>query len=220
MYNFKIINIIGIDGAGKTTLAKSLEKDLSLNDPNIQYRYCQYFAKLLLPVKLLAKYTVMRKTNEFKDYHNYNLTKKTTSSRFPILANLYAFVWLIDYLFQVLFKITIPIFCGKKLIIDRYIYDIALNLSLTTNNTVNYAHRLINLFFKAAPKPDLTIFIDLPEEVAFARKNDIQGLEYLRERRAGYSSMKNIYDFTVLNGDTTQKDLLVKTKEIIASYEK
>ena len=70
---FKLINIIGIDGAGKTTLAKALAADLQQQDPRVRYRYCQYFAKLLYPIKMAAKLSVMRKTDEFKNYDHYNL---------------------------------------------------------------------------------------------------------------------------------------------------
>ncbi len=59
---FRLINIIGIDGAGKTTLAKRLAKHLSQDGNRVRYVYCQYFAKLLFPIKWLAKKTVMRRS--------------------------------------------------------------------------------------------------------------------------------------------------------------
>lgn len=145
--NFKLINIIGVDGAGKTTVAKNLAADLQRHDSKIKYKYCQYFAKLLFPVKYIAKISVMRKTDEFKDYDNYNKIKKVTSSRHPLLANAYASIWLFDYIIQVFFKIVVDIVSGKKLVVDRYIFDIAVNLSLTTNNDINYAKKLIRSFF-------------------------------------------------------------------------
>ena len=218
--NFKLINIIGIDGAGKTTLAMALASQLQQEDPKIKYKYCQYFAKLLYPLKLLAKVSVMRKTNEFKNYDTYNKTKKQTSSRHPKLANAYAIIWLIDYIIQVFFKIVIDTAMGKKLIIDRYIFDIAVNLSLTTNNDINYAKKLVSHFFKFAPIPSLVIYIDLPEEVAFARKNDIQDIEYLRERRERYLALVDEYHFKVINGNQTQELVLKEALGIMDNYGK
>lgn len=215
MKNLKLINIIGIDGAGKTTLAKALANELNRSDGKVAYKYCQYFAKLLYPLKFLAKITVMRKTDEFKDYNSYNQTKKSTSSRYPFLANIYALTWLVDYAFQVFFKISLPLMIGKKLVIDRYIYDIALNLSLTTNNQISYAHRLINSFLRIAPIPDLVVFIDLPEEVAFSRKDDIQDIEYLRERRERYLALSDKYHFEVVNGDQTVDELLRDVSQLV-----
>lgn len=217
MRQFKLINIIGIDGAGKTTLAKSLTATLQKQDPSVRYQYCQYFPKLLYPFKKLAKLSVMRKTHEFRDYDHYNRTKKATSSRFPFLAGVYAMIWLIDYLIQVFFKVTVPVLFGRKLIVDRYIFDIAVNLSLTTNNETNYANKLIRLFFIFAPRPDLIMFIDLPEEVAYSRKSDIQDIEYLTERRERYLALAETYNFILLDGTQPQEQMLIIARKVINS---
>ena len=217
MNKFKLINIIGIDGAGKTTLAKALAKDLQKQDATVSYRYCQYFAKLLYPMKRLARLSVMRKTDEFKDYDYYNKTKKESSSRFPLLANMYAGIWLIDYIIQVFFKVTLPILLGQKLIIDRYIFDIAVNLSLTTNNEINYAKRLIRFFLKFAPQPDFIVFIDLPEVIAFNRKDDIQDIEYLRERRERYLALAGLYNFKLIDGTKSPEKMLLDAHGIVSA---
>jgi len=217
---FKLINIIGVDGSGKTTLAKSLATDMQKVIPSIRYKYCQYFAKLLYPIKIAAKLSFMRQTNEFRDYRTYNLTKKGTSRRFPVLANMYAAIWLIDYTLQILFKVYLPLIFGKKFIVDRYIYDIAVNLSLTTNNSLLYAEKIIAIFFKFAPKPDIIIYIDLPDEVAFKRKNDIQDIEYLRERNERYKALCKKYNFYSIDGTRTPDQVLMDVKGIIADHEK
>jgi dTMP kinase len=211
---FRLVNIIGIDGAGKTTLAKALTKELQRQNHYIRYKYCQYFPKLLYPIKFLVKHSVMRKTDEFENYKYYNRTKKYISARFPVLANIYANVWLVDYIIQVFFKITLPLLSGQRLIIDRYIFDIAVNLSLTTNNNINYARRLIRFFFKFAPRPDLVVLIDLPEEDAFGRKDDIQDIEYLRERRKRYLSLADTYKFKIIDGKKNPKQVIQDANDI------
>ena len=184
---FKLINIIGVDGAGKTTLAQALAKDLQKQDAAVRYRYCQYFAKLLYPMKRLARLSVMRKTDEF------------------------------DYIIQVFFKVTLPILLGQKLIIDRYIFDIAVNLSLTTNKEICYSESLIRFFLKFAPQPDFIVFIDLPEEVAFNRKDDIQDIEYLRERRERYLVLAGLYNFKLLDGTECPEKMLLDVHSIIST---
>jgi len=212
---FKLINIIGIDGAGKTTLAKALADDLKRYDPHVRYRYCQYFAKLLYPIKKAARLSVMRKTDEFRDYSHYNRTKKNISKKFPLLANIYADIWLIDYILQVFVKISIPILLNQKLVVDRYIFDIAVNLSLTTNNNVEYGEKLIDHFFKFSPRPDHIFFIDIPEELAYSRKDDIQDIEYLRERSDRYRTLVEKHHFKIIDGTKSQPQMLSEAKHLI-----
>ena len=204
----KLINIIGIDGAGKTTLARGLSLALQKKDRTFRYAYCQYFAWLLYPIKRLAKLTVMRHTDEFKNYNAYNQTKQQTSQKHPRLAAIYAFVWLLDYMVQVFFKITVNLLRGRRLIIDRYIFDIAVNLSLTTGKDVGYSRKLIDWFLRFNPRPDRVLFIDLPEDVALKRKDDIQDIAYLKERRQRYLWLAEIYGFTVLDGTRSQDEIL------------
>lgn len=206
---FRLINIIGIDGAGKTTLAKGLAKHLAKNDNAVRYVYCQYFAKLLFPIKYLAKLTIMRRTDEFKNYMDYNRTKKTASRRLPFLADIYAFIWGMDYVIQLFFKVTLRILHGQRLVIDRYIFDIAVNLSLTTGSDISYAKNIIDWLLKFGRSPDYTFFIDLPEQVAIKRKDDIPDIEYLRERRQRYLMLAGEYGFTVIDGSQS-KDRVLK----------
>lgn len=187
-------------------------------EPGIRYKYCQYFAKLLYPIKLAAKLSVMRRTDEFKNYNEYNRTKKGASSRFPLLANVYAGVWLLDYIIQILFKLSLPLVFGKKLVVDRYIFDIAVNISLTTNNAVTHAEKIIAFFFKIAPKPDIVIFIELPDEVAFNRKSDIQDVDYLRERSERYRELSPKYGFYSIDGTKTPEQMLADAREIIIAH--
>lgn len=216
--NFRLINIIGIDGAGKTTLAKSLVADLQSHDPKVQYKYCQYFAKLLYPVKLAARLSVMRRTDEFKDYDEYNRVKQGTSSRFPRLAGMYAGIWLIDYVMQVLLKVSMPLVFGKKLVVDRYIYDIAVNISLTANRDLGYAEKMIAAFYRFAPKPNITIFIDLPDAVAFSRKGDIQDVAYLQERSERYRVLAGKYGFYKIDGTKTPEQMLDDARQIVTAH--
>lgn len=215
MKSFKIINIIGVDGSGKTTLAKAIAQDFQKHDGNVCYKYCQYVAILLYPFKKLAKISLMRKTDEFINYDHYNDIKKKNSRRYPILANIYAGIWILDYLVQILFKITFNIMIGKRLILDRYFIDTAVNLSLTTNHEISYAEKVIRFFLKFVPEPDIVLLIDLPEQIAFNRKDDIPDLNYLRERRDRYRMLASTFDFIAIDGTKHRNEVMLEAKNIL-----
>lgn len=212
---YRLINIVGIDGAGKTTLATGLAAYLSQSEDPVRYVYGQYFAKLLYPVKRFAKKSVMRNTDEFRNYHQYNETKQSFSKRFPVLARLYGMIWLTDYFLQMLFKVTVPILMGKRLIMDRYILDIAVNLSLTMGKDAAMAEAVIRRFCRFAPFPDLVVFIDLPEHIAFERKKDIQSVAYLTERRERYLYLARTFGFKVIDGTLTPSEIFGKALALI-----
>ena len=50
---------------------------------------------------------------------------------------------------------------------------------------------------------DLTILIDLPEEVAFSRKADMPHVDYLRERRPWYLQLRKRPEVEQFDGETT-----------------
>ncbi len=204
----KLINIIGIDGAGKTTLAKRLALELAKTDPKISYAYAQYFAKLLWPFKKVARLFFMTNTDEFREYTRYNKKKQGASRSHPKLSMVYAGLWLADYIFQIFFKVTMKLAIGRRLVLDRYIFDIAVNLSLTLGRNKDFSVTLAGLLLKFCVRPDRVILIDLPEAVAWGRKGDIQDPYYLSERRERYLYLAQLFDFTVIDGTLSKDEVL------------
>ncbi|HUU41342.1 MAG TPA: hypothetical protein VMW42_10390, partial [Desulfatiglandales bacterium] len=62
---------------------------------------------------------------------------------------------------------------------------------------------------------DLVFLIDLPEEIAFTRKNDIQSVEYLRERRHIYIEMADRYGFIKLDGQAKPETILTQARQAV-----
>ncbi len=204
----KLINIIGIDGAGKTTLAKMLARELAKTDPKTAYAYAQYFARLLWPVKKAARLLFMTNTDEFREYTRYNKKKQGASRSHPRLSMVYAGLWLTDYVVQVFFKVFLKLALGRRLVLDRYIFDIAVNLSLTLGRDKEFSAVLARLLLKVCVRPDRIILIDLPEAVAWGRKGDIQDPYYLAERRERYLYLAQLFDFTVIDGTRSKDEVL------------
>ena len=174
----KLVYLLGTDGSGKTTNAKRLVSE-GLNGYKVLYMYCQYTPILLLPFKIFAKLFLMRGTNEFQDYDKYIKKKKNYTNKMKLLTSIYSIVWYMDYIMQTLFQLfNVKRKKADIVIIDRYYLDSVVNLAclqdLSNQQMVNEA-KLIEYLL---PQADLHIFLDVSEEKAFSRKNDIQSIEY------------------------------------------
>ena len=122
-----IVNIIGIDGSGKTTLANALLKHFTQKGIKIQLIYCQYFAWLLYPIRKNARQKVMKDIDEFADYKSYRHKKVKFAKKHNIAIVLYVILWLIDYSMQVIYRLSLRSFRYDIILVDRYLYDIVVN---------------------------------------------------------------------------------------------
>lgn len=199
--NPRLLYCTGIDGCGKTTLALKLAE--LLRKQNYVYVYGQYIPFLLKPVKWLARRFFLNNENEHDDYSRYLRKKKSASGRHGMLANVYAALWILDYSLQLAVKLLRPLCTGKSIIMDRYYYDTAVNLAILQGNHPMDAVTRIKSMMRIFPKPSLAMYIYVPEEVAFARKDDIQAIEYLSERQIYYQELAWQNDWFTIDG--TQK---------------
>lgn len=201
----KLICFTGIDGSGKTTLVKFLVMEMKKRGLKCNYVYGRYKPILLRPVLMLAKFIVLRR-NDIEDYEAYSNAKKDTVGRHLLWAAIYQKILLFDYSLQLLAKIHFPRLFGRNIICDRYVYDTVINDIPRADDSIEYVERLIERCFRIAPKPDFVFLIDLPEEVAYKRKDDVPSIAYLKERRGIYLEIGEEYDMRILDGS---KDLSV-----------
>jgi dTMP kinase len=208
--NSKLINVVGIDGSGKTLLCKALLQAIRKRYPATQYVHSYHEPFILKPIKFIARAIFMRGTDESEDYSRYREQKYCASSRYSFLSSIYGFVWILDYALQAMMRVGLMSFLGKRIIIDRYVFDTVLNASVTSNWAPETTYRLVAILLKVLPNPDVVFLIDLPEVVAFERKKDIQSIEYLHERRRLYLDMADRYGFVKLNGQDKPQAVLAQ----------
>jgi thymidylate kinase len=191
----------GIDGAGKTTLAKFIVNDLQEGGIKASYVYSRYVPIVLRPVMLLGKLLFFRNKDFYRDYSGYSNTKKRVSKQHNILAVFYQHLLLFDYFIQILCKIKLPLLFGKNIISDRYIYDTLItDLSVDFNYSEEDVRDILNRLLFLFPEPSITFLVDLPEEIAYQRKDDVPSIEYLRDRRNIYLFIGKEFAMTLLDG--------------------
>lgn len=194
-----LICFIGIDGSGKTTQAGILTNALLMQGIKTKYVWNGFEPLLANPFIALARILFLCRENMFVNYKSY-LNRKTKLFRNRPLFAIYRYLVLGDYLLQSLWKIRLPLRQGKVVICDRYVYDVVGFLATDGSYSEEYVRRSLKRFFDLFPKPELTFLIDLPEEVAYRRKDDIPSLSHLTDRRNMYLSMVKYEEITVLDG--------------------
>ena len=208
----KIICFIGIDGSGKTTLAKLFCEKLKKHNIPCRFTYGRYFPLFSRPFVFFGK-TLFLGTDDIKKYSQYSFKKQEVAKRYNITIKIYTAVVVFDYLIQVLFKIILPKKMGKTIICDRYLFDTVINDIPRQDNNIESLKKMIDAYFLLIPKPDIVFLIDIPENIAFERKNDTPSIDYLIEKREIYQKSIKKYGFKSLDGCKTQEDLIKNITE-------
>ena len=115
---------------------------------------------------------------------------------------------LFDYYLQLLYKIEVPLLLNKNVVCDRYIYDtiitdIAIDMGYSEDEIFNLIERCLSIL----PTPDIVFLIDIPEEVAYNRKDDVPAIGYLRDRRKYYLSVADKFNMIKIEGDKEIEDI-------------
>ena len=192
----------GIDGSGKTTLATNLRASLRSRGVQTKYVWGAHNYVLLRPLMLILKkrsrHGQASSSQGAMEKQRYGFAKRMI--RNPLIAEAYKIFIISEYMLQIIVKIRLPLIFGKNVVCDRYVYDTAINLSVHMHYSQKSFRILLDRLLNCCPKPDILFFVDLPEEVAYKRKNDIPSTNYLVKRRTFYRFLAKEYAVTRLDG--------------------
>lgn len=208
-----IIYVLGTDGSGKTTNALRYVREHK-SKYTITYAYFHYTPILLFPLKKFAKMFLIGGINEFQEYDRYLNEKKKHTRKHKTLARLYSLIWYVDYVVQTWIRL-LPIKLKQVdiVVVDRYYLDSVVNLGCLLDFNKDELIRDARALEKFLPRADWHVFLDVDEFVAFSRKNDIQSMKYLSERRRLYHDLKEVYNFKVVNAGLSLEEVFRSFKE-------
>jgi dTMP kinase len=210
------ICITGIDGSGKSTLAKALVSQMRDNGIKCKYVYNRQDPFLLRPFMIVGQKLFLRGKDTYEDHEDYAATKRSAIKKNPLLARVYQLLMMFDYSLQVFVKVRIPLLWRRTILCDRYVYDtVVTDLAVDFDYSEDTIMRTIRRFFRVCPRPDLTLLVDVPEEIALARKDDVPSLQYLQERRRLYLKVAETHGMTLLDGSRSQVEVLSEAKQEI-----
>lgn len=214
----KLVCITGIDGTGKTTLARNTAQALQEQGQPARYIYGRTVPVLSRLLMALGRMTMLRAQNPWQDYEGYTASKKQTM-RNPLLAMIYTVAILLDYYLQIWLKLLPHLFTTRIILSDRYLYDTVISdLVVHLNYSQEETERAIEWGMKFLPRPMRTILIDVPEEVAFARKDDVPHVDYLRERRKWYLTLQKRAEVKRFNGEEAPQKLVEALLADVAAH--
>ncbi|MGB7533087.1 MAG: hypothetical protein WA977_08970 [Halobacteriota archaeon] len=201
-----LICFIGIDGAGKSTLAKTLIENMRKHGIKTEYIWCK-FESSLLKLLIFIKNKLFVQEDDWKK--NYEISREIKKNLFKkrFAYTLYGCFILFDYRFQIIRKIIIPLKRGRNLVCDRYIYDTVVDLAVDLGYSDEKVKNRISQLLDFAPKPDLVFLVDLPEDVAFSRKEDVPSVEFLCEKRRIYKKIGEEFEMIDLDGTESLQEL-------------
>lgn len=205
-----LICFIGIDGTGKTTLTRRLTQEMIQKGIKARYVMGRFETfRLLKPLYFIAKKTILSNKKTDSSINGVKTKRRLFSN--PFISRLWKFSVILDYYFQILFRIRLPLILGRSVICDRYIYDTALDLAADLAIPASERRQLLDGMLRLFPRPARVFLIDLTEELAHERnldKRDKLSIEYLRERRKQYLSLKGRPEVKILNGLKKPEELL------------
>lgn len=204
-----LICFVGIDGSGKTTIAKEMNRWLKREGFSSIYIYGRVKPCLSRALMFLGRIFLLRsnKMDIFHDYSNH-VKKKEKLLQNRIIANIFIWAFLIDQIFQINLKILPRLLLGRILICDRYIHDTVItDIAPDMLYSPEDALMLIRLAGKMIPWPDKTILVDIDEEIAIKRKNDVPDIRYLHKRRILYKALQKPLEMELIDGSKPKGDL-------------
>lgn len=209
-----LICFTGIDGAGKTTLAKRLVNLLGEHGIKSRYVYGAYETFVLRLFLIIVRAIWLRRKNAFADYAGYYGSIKRLS-RNRLLATGYQVLTLLEYFLQILLKVTVPLMLGKKIVCDRYVYDVMTDLAVNLGYSDGKFKKMLKRVLFLCPNPDLIFSVDVPEQIAYERKSDVPSRDYLSQRKKFYLIAAEQYRMISLDGTRDIRDLEALMKDLV-----
>jgi thymidylate kinase len=188
------VALIGGDGAGKTSIAKKLEKDCPLPTKYLYMGINPQAGEFSLPTSRLnyalkkrnyKKALENNKVSEIEDI-SANYLEYSKTSRSPVRTILRHF----NRLLEAFYRQSVSVYYqmrGYIVIYDRHpLFDTAPLMKVSKKNIdsrINdFNHWVISNLF---PKPKLSIYLDAPAELLYLRKGESTP-DYLDRQRSAY----------------------------------
>ena len=165
------IVVTGIDGTGKTTVARSIANHLNATG----HRSKVVWIKSLhtLASLIAATLRISGRKDRFVNA-NGQLVDRFTPGKYRFLRKGWGAIEFVSILPLVVLKVYLPILAGYTIVADRYLVDTIVMISTNLDNTNFLNSFLGNTLLRLIPKGTRTIYLDADEATILKRRPDIE----------------------------------------------
>jgi len=193
-----IILISGIDGSGKTTIARLVTRLIRIRGYPVLHvwlRYPRLTSVIPLVLSRIMGLTIKIKRNSLCSY-TYHLYKAV-----PTLGILYEITILFDYIIYKLLKVWIPNKIGFTIIVDRSLLDIIVDIYIETGSAPRLLLRYLSRDLKEASRKIVVL-----ASVAYlmSRRRDNLCNPYLRHTLKLYEVLAPHYSYSIFINDSLE----------------
>ena len=221
------VALVGSDGAGKTTIAKSLEESSQLPMKYMYMGISPISSNVALPTTRLAgllrvraykKEVVRSGKSPAKEMSTHDLHYRSVK-RGPIWVTARTLNRLVDFMYRLLVSWRYQR-QGYIVVYDRHlVFETA---GGTSDSGAKNRKRLARiqhwLLSNIYPQPDLVIFLDAPAEVLYERKGEAT-LEYLEKRRRVILEQgKQVANFVWVDASQSFEQVLADVSQHIIEF--
>jgi thymidylate kinase len=205
------ICLIGIDGVGKTTHVNLILQYLRNNGIRCEYLWGRHYHFISLPLFAFSRLTGYTYTPSID---GKRICTHNEFYRSNLISLIYPWLLLIDAAIFTITKIKIPMYLGKTIVCDRFVYDTLIDIAISIKDYEIYNKFICELFLTLIPKNAKFIMINLEKSNIFSRRPEIKYDTTFNDRYELYRRFKDNFKIPMVDNSENIGDvnnLLLKT---------
>jgi thymidylate kinase len=205
----KLICFVGVDGSGKSTQINLLRQSITKKGLRCRSFWLGWIPYVSSPLRFFTKKRGYTKREYYRS-HEYTIPFFYKNK---LLAFLFPFIMLFDYLYLIYLQILPRKINNDYLLLDRYAYEIIIRMH-ESSRLQSLKRFFIWLIPHIFPKPDYTILIDINERTVENRKPEFPS-SIIKERRQQYLKLAEKYGFFIIKGIKSKEKINQAIEKII-----